>query len=52
MTVQFIREFSKFFKLVFYGVDIIICKETGKHYVIDCNYLPNYSKCDEKELIF
>ena len=33
-----------------YGVDIIVDSRDGTHYVIDLNYLPNYSEVPRKDL--
>lgn len=44
LTNAFVKNFAEHFNMNFYGIDIIVDKSTGKHYVVDCNYLPNYSK--------
>lgn len=41
---EFVQRFSAHFGLVFFGIDILVCKQTGLHQIIDCNYLPNYQK--------
>ena len=51
LTVQFIKAFADFYNLNFYGVDILVEKGTGKHLVIDCNYLPNFLKVPRAELL-
>jgi D-alanine-D-alanine ligase-like ATP-grasp enzyme len=44
LTDQFVKAFSRYFGISLYGIDIIVEKSTGKHMIIDCNYLPNYAK--------
>jgi hypothetical protein len=48
---EFVANMSSHFGLTFYGIDVLVSKQDGKHYVIDCNYLPNYSKVPMNELL-
>lgn len=33
-----------------FGLDVVIDAESGKHFVIDCNYFSSYTEFDQKLL--
>jgi hypothetical protein len=48
-TAEFIALFTDKFKMLLFGIDVIITKE-GRHLVIDCNYFSSYTGIPLDEL--
>ena len=48
---KFFKIFSDEFDFTFYGIDIIVDVRSGVHYIVDCNYLSNYSNVPMGELV-
>jgi len=44
---RLIKQLSSEIQMTMYGIDIIVCPKTQKHYVIDVNVFPGYDGVDE-----
>lgn len=51
MMDEFFKIFPREFDYVFYGIDIIVDANTGVHYFVDCNYLPDYKNIPTQHLL-
>lgn len=43
--------FVERFGITLYGIDILVCEDTGKHLIIDCNYFSSYTGISIDEII-
>ena len=50
LTTTFLNEFSRYFGLTLYGMDILISEKTGYVYPIDVNYFSSFDGFKKKNL--